>query len=373
MLLGALLITRCSHPRASQQPPAGDAPVTAATKGFLEANKRWKVDCKEPHQASNRSLLGLCNSLISNPAENIGEQEVSTAEVYCLSLSIVLMASLREESISRDKTLVGGAFILTIPTPLSADSIVTRFAPALKHLAYAFATEDVLRTKGAEVRFTMESIIISYFVISSSRMNHISRRTPVTRILRLANHEHLDVSSVPIVINCRMSTEDVDISSLAVSTPTAFVIDDEKLTQQIATFKNMVQDTIEKVPEGDKPYWISDHLFKRVIRARKGDLNAAKKMYAEIIKFRSEKAVHTLLEKYREPEVLRRYFPWGFSGLDKEGYPVLVERIGTIDLVGIGGALGTEKYLEWVTWYVLLNFCVPLLFMIDILKRFVHY
>ena len=37
-----------------------------------------------------------------------------------------------------------------------------------------------------------------------------------------------------------------------------------------------------------------------------------------------------MLEWYREPEVMRTYFPTGFHGYDVDGYPVMVERQGSL-------------------------------------------
>lgn len=48
------------------------------------------------------------------------------------------------------------------------------------------------------------------------------------------------------------------------------------------------------------------------------------------------------------PTSPRRCFPWGFAGLDRQGFPVLVERIGSIDLVGMQAAMGTDEFIRWV-------------------------
>jgi len=96
-----------------------------------------------------------------------------------------------------------------------------------------------------------------------------------------------------------------------------------------------------------------------VLVARKGDADKATAMWRRIVAFRKERGCAALLDGpavYREPEVMRRYFPWGFVGTDRDGFPVLVERVGQIDLIGIGAATGGPSagyadFLSWVCWY----------------------
>jgi hypothetical protein len=107
-------------------------------------------------------------------------------------------------------------------------------------------------------------------------------------------------------------------------------------------------------PEPDRPYWTGSGALLRILVARSWDLPAATAMYKQIAEFRRERECHRLLSDprfYCEPEVLRRYFPWGFVGVDKDGYPILVERTGHIDLIGMNASVGTEDFLTWVCWY----------------------
>ena len=52
-------------------------------------------------------------------------------------------------------------------------------------------------------------------------------------------------------------------------------------------------------------------------------------MYEKTLAFRADRAADTLLESFVEPRVLRHYFAEGFTGVDRQGFPVLIERIGT--------------------------------------------
>jgi len=69
------------------------------------------------------------------------------------------------------------------------------------------------------------------------------------------------------------------------------------------------------------------------------------------MEWRREHEIDTLLDWFEEPEVMRRYFPSGFVGHDKDGFPLLVERIGNIDFPGMYRAVGEATFLRWVALY----------------------
>lgn len=125
--------------------------------------------------------------------------------------------------------------------------------------------------------------------------------------------------------------------------------DEERAT--LARMREAVKATILEIPEHDR-YWRSSHCLRRFLAARGQKVEVAAAMYRETMAFRKARACGTLLQQgvYREPELLRRFFPTGFVGHDREGYPLLVENIGDIDLTGIASG-GEEAFLSWVCWY----------------------
>lgn len=109
----------------------------------------------------------------------------------------------------------------------------------------------------------------------------------------------------------------------------------------------------------DEGYWRSDHALHRFLVARSRKVADAAAMYTATAAHRRAHRCSTLLLKappgggaaYVVPQVMRTCFPWGFAGLDRQGFPVLVERIGAIDLVGVEKAIGPEEFVRWVCWY----------------------
>jgi hypothetical protein len=139
-------------------------------------------------------------------------------------------------------------------------------------------------------------------------------------------------------------------------TPAGWSSDDHKLTPEkeksFSEFKKRCVSVFALVNQDDT-YWKSDHACLRVLRARRFNVDNAVKMYEGIVKFRNENQCWRFLDPtfYKEPEVLRRYFCWGFVGQDRDGYPVLIERIGKNDLLGVYEAAGEEAFLKWVIYY----------------------
>lgn len=122
--------------------------------------------------------------------------------------------------------------------------------------------------------------------------------------------------------------------------------------ERLLELRAAVADAIMTVNPADA-YWASTHALRRMLLARKQNIANAAKMYRAIIAFRTERQCWRLQDRsfYVQPECIARYFPWGVVGRDREGHPLLIERPGKIDLVGISAVTPVEDFLTWVSWY----------------------
>lgn len=122
-----------------------------------------------------------------------------------------------------------------------------------------------------------------------------------------------------------------------------------EVTEKLAALRAAVAD-VPVAPEDQ--YWTTDHALHRFLVARQLKVDKAAEMYRNAMAWRIANGVGRLVEDgYKEPVAMRRYFPWGIIGTDKTGFPILVERIGMIDLVGMSATLGPEDFLRWVSYY----------------------
>ncbi|GFO27392.1 sec14-like protein 2 [Plakobranchus ocellatus] len=87
----------------------------------------------------------------------------------------------------------------------------------------------------------------------------------------------------------------------------------------------------EKVKDISKPEH-DDYFFLRWLRARNFDIKKSEAMLRNHMQWRAKNKVDTILQDYKPPEVIAKYYTGGLFGQDKEGALVWIEPAGFIDL-----------------------------------------
>ena len=185
----------------------------------------------------------------------------------------------------------------------------------------------------------------------------ISSSSHTNPVIEAANHDDTSALAENVAVRVKDGTHDAhtrQVKSRASVSQGCWSEDKIQATIKLWNLKKREQkDFLElKRRLQDISHWKnSPYEVVRFLRERPGDVDGAERMFRKMVQWRIKHQVDSILYEYQPPKELMEYYPGAIlQGVDREGDPIFVGRLGVTDLVGMMDRFGREELIQYAIW-----------------------
>ncbi|KAJ4881972.1 Phosphatidylinositol/phosphatidylcholine transfer protein SFH13 [Raphanus sativus] len=184
-------------------------------------------------------------------------------------------------------------------------------------------TLDEIRERRSDFEISEEDERRRFSKIGTLKKKAINASTKFTHSLKKRGKKKIDYRFPPV------SIEDVR---------------DEKEESVVLEFRRNLLDR-DLLPPRHDDY----HSLLRFLKARDFNIEKTIQMWDEMLRWRKEYGTDTILEdfEFQELEEVVQYYPQGYHGVDKEGRPVYIERLGKAHPSKLMRITTIDRYLKY--------------------------
>ncbi|XP_029202752.2 SEC14-like protein 1 [Acropora millepora] len=224
------------------------------------------------------------------------------------------------------------------------------FEAAVEKLAIKLYLQNI--KKGKEViQYYIDELIrdgITYIAPFENSQGRPRTKSASEGLVSNADQAEPDVTDTPTIASSAVEAAD----SLSLAARSDYKLDDEyihkflgKLSPKEENQLIKLRKKLSSIHQGKMP---NDAHLLRFLRARDFNLDKVYDMLCESLAWRRHHNIDHIQEIWKPPEPLLNYYCGGWHNTDKEGRPLYILRLGSMDVKGLLKAVGEDGFLKHV-------------------------